>query len=231
MAERTAVLFDLDDTLYPERRFAVSACAAVALQVSADTGIAADALGRVLVARLRAGRRADLLQTACEASGLPQTEVPRLLEVVRRHVPRLRLPRESRDTLTRLRRDGHRLGVLTNGLPDTQRGKVAALGVGDLVDAVVYAEECAPGGKPAAACFETLLSRLEVEARAAVFVGDHPDKDVAGAAAVGLRAIWMVRHRPRDVDAAVGAHAVTRRLADLPPLVKRLLEDAHVAPC
>ena len=56
---------------------------------------------------------------------------------------------------------------------------------------VVYAQEHAPEGKPARACFATVLSRLDVAAPQAVFIGDHPEKDVAGAAAAGLRPIWL----------------------------------------
>ena len=229
MGEATAVVFDLDDTLYPERRFALSGYAAMATRLAGETGMPAGVLYRFLVRRFRDDGREGLLQALCAAHALPLGEVPRLVEVIRTHPPRLRLPRRSRVVLSELRRRGHRLAVLTNGLPATQRGKVAALGLEPLVDLVVYAQECAPDGKPARVCFTTVLRRLQVAATAAVFVGDHPEKDMGGAAAAGFRTIWLPGRRPGPVPAA--AQAVAGSLADVPALVARLLEERHVAAC
>lgn len=230
MRDATGVVFDLDDTLYPERRFALSGYVAVATAVAAETGMPASVLYRFLVRRFRQRGREGLLQSLCAAFALPLTEVPRMVEIIRTHVPRLRLPRGSHEVLAELRARGHRLAILTNGLPAIQRGKVKALGIEDLVDAVVYAQEHAPGGKPAHVCFVAALRRLQVQASHAVFVGDHPEKDIAGAAAAGLRPIWLPGCR---VDAhPVLAAAVASRLTDVPSLVARLLEeDHHVAPC
>ena len=229
MADATAVVFDLDDTLYPELRFSLSGYAAVATTVGAETDMPAGVLYRFLVRRYRTHGREGLLQALCVAFALPRHEVPRLVEIIRTHQPRLRLPRLSRDVLGVLRARGHRLGVLTNGLPSTQRGKVRALAIEDLVDVVVYAAEHAPEGKPAPVCFATVLSRLGVSARRAAFVGDHPEKDIAGAAAAGLRAIWLPG---RQLDPAPSsAEAVATSLADIPALVARLLEVHHVASC
>lgn len=224
------MVFDLDDTLYPERRFALSGYAALATVLGAETGMPARVLFHFLVRRFQRRGREGLLQALCVAFAVPLTEVPRLVEIIRTHAPRLRLPHLSRQVLGALRERGHRLAILTNGLPAIQRGKVKALGIEDLVDAVVYAQDHAPGGKPAHVCFVAALRRLDVQAENAVFIGDHPEKDIAGAAAAGLRPIWLPGRR---LDAPpASADAVARSLADVPLLVARLLkEDRHVAPC
>jgi putative hydrolase of the HAD superfamily len=229
MRETTAVLLDLDDTLYPERRFAISGYAAIAAQLETETGMPAGVLYRFLVRRFRKHGREGLLQALCAAHALPLTDVPRLVEVIRSHTPRLRLPSLSQTVLRELRSQGHHLVVLTNGLPSTQRAKVAALAIAPLIDVVVYAQEYAPDGKPALVCFATALRRVGVDASRAVFVGDHPDKDVAGAVAAGMRAIWLPGRRTGPAPAQASAVATT--LADVPVLVARLLEVPHVAPC
>ena len=229
MRERTAVIFDLDDTLYPERRFALSSYAAVAAHVAPDIGVPSPVLYRFLVQRFRRHGRVDLLQALCAAYDIPLRVVPTLVAVIRAHQPRLRLPRSSSRVLRELRARVHRLGLLTNGLPSTQRGKAAALGVDVLVDAVVYAEEHAPEGKPAPVCFTTVLRRLGVDADRTVFVGDHPDKDVAGASHAGLHPIWLPGRQSGPPPAQ--AHAVARNLAEVPALVARLLEERHVVSC
>ena len=225
MSDPTAVVFDLDDTLYAERRFALSGYAAVSQHLAVPARRPAPDLFRVLWAAHRQGRRAVALQELMAAMGLPDDMVAAAVQVIRSHPPRVRLPRGTRHVLDELRRRGHRLGILTNGLPATQRGKVAALGVEGLVDAVVYAEEHATGGKPAPACFEAVLTALDVPATRAVFVGDHPRKDVAGARACGLSTVWMVgRQWPEPAEADASAADIRA----VPALVERLLESRHV---
>ena len=226
MTEPTAVIFDLDDTLYAERRFALSGFAAVATDVASRTGRSPDALFRSLYRSYRAGHRATALQALVTGYGLADEEISQGIATIRSHQPRLRLPRVAREVLSTLRAQGHRLGVLTNGLPSTQRGKVAALDLAPLVDVVVYAQEYAPAGKPDSACFEAVLSHLEVAASRSVFVGDHPEKDVAGARACGLRTIHVVTAAapsPVEADAAVTS------LRAVPALVARFLEVPHAA--
>ena len=227
MHNPTAVVFDLDDTLYAERRFALSGYADVAQVIARETGIPAGVLYRFLVHRFRAKGREGLLQAMCARFALPVGEIPTWVAVVRAHQPRLRLPAVTRDVLRRLRADGHRLGILTNGIPSTQRAKVDALGLAPLVDVVVCAHEHAPDGKPAAVCFLAVLRHLGVEPRRAVFVGDHPQKDVEGARAVGMGAIRLASWSAREGNAGADA----RTLADVPGLVDRLLEVRHVGTC
>lgn len=219
MADRTAVIFDLDDTLYPERRFALSGYAAVAHDTAARLGRRPEPLFRSLCRSYRTGARATALQDLVAGHRLRDDEVARGIEIIRSHQPRLRLPRTTREVLSTLREQGHRLGILTNGLPSTQRGKVAALGLAALVDRVVYAQEYAPAGKPDAACFRAVLSQLEVDGSRAIFVGDHPEKDVAGAQACGLRAIWLTRPGAR----ATAADATVATLREVPGVVARVL--------
>jgi putative hydrolase of the HAD superfamily len=75
----------------------------------------------------------------------------------------------------------HRLGVLTNGLPDWQRAKLRAHDLEGWFDAVVTSYE-AGAHKPDSAPFRELEGRLNAEAYA--MVGDS-DEDVSGARGVG----------------------------------------------
>ena len=66
--------------------------------------------------------------------------------------------------------------------------------------------------KPNRQIFERALERLNVTPAHAVFVGDHPDVDVAGARGAGMRAIWR---RDPGVSRVVEADAVIEELGDL----------------
>jgi putative hydrolase of the HAD superfamily len=131
--------------------------------------------------------------------------------------------------IAQLRADGWRLGILTNGLPATQRAKVEALGLEARVDAVLYAEEQAPGGKPSRAAFDAVLAALGVPASRAVFIGDDLVRDIQGARAAGMSTIRVVTARgPRRTDGDADAIAT---LEEIPVAAGRLVKGsgAHAA--
>ena len=79
--------------------------------------------------------------------------------------------------------EGASLGVVTNGLPEWQAGKLDHHGLADLFDAVVTSYE-AGAHKPDPAPFELARERLPGEEYA--MVGDDYEADVEGARAAGF---------------------------------------------
>src|SRR5262249_19208460 len=148
---------------------------------------------------LRANRRSLAFQRLCERLDLDSAVVDELREVYRGHKPSLRLPCESRRVLASSR-ESWRVGILTNGLPEVQRRKVAALGVESLVEAVVYAHEVG-AGKPERGVFLAACEALGTEPESTVMAGDDPWNDVDGARRAGLRAIRVRRGLHARIDA------------------------------
>jgi putative hydrolase of the HAD superfamily len=224
------IIIDLDDTLYPLGRFVHSGFAAVAAHVEQRFGVPADD-GYALLARCaREGYQRTAFQSLCAACGLDADTVPALVEVYRAHRPKIFLGHAARTLLRDLRGDGWRIAVLTNGLPSVQARKVEALGLGELVDHVIYAEHFVPGGKPSATVFIEALRRLGTRADRTVCVGDDLERDVAGGRAAGLSTIRLaVRHLPvppeRDAD------IVVHTLTEVPLAAMALIEGVtrHVA--
>jgi len=107
----------------------------------------------------------------------------------------------------------YRLGLLTNGPADIQRHKLAHAGLAAEFDAVAVSGEIGVG-KPDAAAFAVVAAGLGVRADEAVMVGDSWDRDILGALAAGMAAIWLSNGRP--VPAAVHGVTVVASIADLP---------------
>lgn len=87
---------------------------------------------------------------------------------------------------------GYKLGIVTNGVPDLQREKLEGSCLLDRFQAVVISGEL-DIGKPERGIFDHICKTLEVEPSACVMVGDNPERDVAGAAAAGMKAVWVER--------------------------------------
>jgi putative hydrolase of the HAD superfamily len=124
---------------------------------------------------------------------------------------------ETRHVLDSLR-GRRRLGLLTNGAPRIQRGKIAALDLDRYFEATVISAEVG-FGKPDGRVFALTLERLGVPAADAVMVGDSLDRDITGAASAGLRSVWVNR-RGEALAGDARPDAVITNLAELPNLLE-----------
>ena len=96
----------------------------------------------------------------------------------------------------------HAIALVTNGASCLQREKLAASGLADRFDAVVVSGDLG-AGKPDPAIFAHALRALGAAPGDAVMVGDNLAKDVDGALAAGLRAVWLNRDgKERAADRA-----------------------------
>lgn len=222
LPDRRAVVFDMDDTLYPYRHYRLSGFRAVAAHLERTHRVDR----RIAYARLvRASRSRDQgreLQVCLEEWDLGSDRLTELLEVIHTHEPKIALPASSLRTLEHLRRDGWRVGVLTNGPISTQQRKVEALRLVDHTDAVVYASAFGCGiGKPDAAPFLEIARRLGVSPVSTAFVGDDERCDVGGALTVGMHPIrccaWVAG------DRETRARSVIDRLSRVPAAAAELL--------
>ena len=118
---------------------------------------------------------------------------------------------DALQTLAALRGAGFKLGLITNGSVRMQSGKLECLSLPAMFDTVLISD--AEGvSKPDPEIFRRALERLGVDAAHACYVGNHPEVDVAGARAAGLRAVWR---RDPFLPPPLVADGVIEELGDL----------------
>jgi putative hydrolase of the HAD superfamily len=184
-----AVLLDLDDTCFDQREFLAGAFGAVARQAG-ELGVDEDRLRDALETIAAAGSdRGRIIDQALQAVGA-RVPVEPLVDAFRSYRPARLSPYPGvRESLGRMRRVAP-VGLVTNGEPAGQRAKLAALGLDDAFDVVVFSDELGRSfRKPHPAPFLQALRLLDADPGRSFFIGDHPDRDVAGAQHAGMRAI------------------------------------------
>ena len=181
-----AIVFDLDDTLYREKDFVTSGFRAVAQYLANTHGYCFQHLFPAMMTTFEEeGRKAvfHMLQDEFLDSSIPISE---LVDVYRRHRPSIRLFPGYSGLLRRLARY-HRLGIITDGLPEVQQNKAQALRVQSLMDCIVYTWAFGmEKEKPHPFPFSLMLESLGTEPNSVLFVGDNPDKDCRGAHSAGM---------------------------------------------
>lgn len=210
-----ALLFDLDDTLYLEEEFVRSGIDAVARHLAPRLGVGRDELVDRLWYDFRRLGRTGLFDRLVKAYPDSSLSVPELVAVYREHEPVLALSGEVCALLAGLRQR-YKLAIVTDGLPATQKKKIAALQLEAMVDAIVYPWELdAP--KPAPLAFHEACRLLEVTPDQAVIVGDDPFHDVEAARAAGIACIRIRTGRAREIPTRnpPAAYGEIASLADL----------------
>ena len=127
---------------------------------------------------------------------------------------------DTRVTLATLRERGYRLGLLSNTwwAAEWHNADLAAHGLAGFLDELVYTSDL-PHSKPHPSVFREVASRLGVVPKACVMIGDRQIDDVAGARAVGMRAIWR-RNESGFPVSDVAPDATVDALAELPGLLR-----------
>ena len=193
-----AVCFDIDGTLYPKWMFAVN------MALMAFPSIALARRYRRFRATIRLeqenptvpanqkGFRLRQARSILEQDDMPTDE--HALEVLMNRIELqfyrrwdrkwlFMLPfRHLHKAMCSIRKHGMMIGVLS----DFSIGrKLRALGVEDLVDISMCAEESGYL-KPHAAPFDMLSQRLNVDSESILYVGDSYEKDIVGASRAGM---------------------------------------------
>lgn len=196
-----AVLFDLDNTLVDRDAAFVRWVGNRVPTEALPALVALDAGGH--------GPRPRVFAAIAAITGEPVAEVHRaFFAKIGAHC---RLRDDARATLAHLR-GRVKIGVVTNGDPTVQHSKIAGAGVQPWVDTIVVSGDVGVH-KPGAAPFLAALARLEVAPTDAWMVGDHPDNDIAGAAALGLGTVFVTS---RWFDGCPGADHQASDLRTVP---------------
>ena len=124
---------------------------------------------------------------------------------------------EALDVLTRLRKTGMRMAVLSNGSPAMVHAAVKSAGFMPLLDAVISVEE-AGVFKPHPHTYRLAVDHLGVQADAILYVSSN-GWDAYAASAYGMRVLWCNRYGQRAERLPGNPDRVAASLDALPALL------------
>ncbi len=236
------VLFDLDDTLHDDTYAYHSAAEEVAREVAAEHGIDALALKDAYIAEAEgfwhrlsaddlkvklASIRASMWQTALEsvgAGGDPELAHRSAERYNAYRVKYFTLFPGAIDLLRALRERDMKLGIVTNGLSETHREKIALLQLSEYFDAIFLSDEVGMV-KPDPLLFAHACRTLGGAPAHSAMVGDRYDRDIRGALEAGLYAIWL---NVRNENLPLGAQPPDATCSSIAEAGRILLQPAGV---
>lgn len=124
------------------------------------------------------------------ASELPLPEIELIVELFSRHEVG-HVPVTHTDTLRELHRS-HPLGIVSNVWSPSRifEAELDVAGISNLFAVRVWSSDDL-SIKPSPRLFQMALDFFGVESDRVVYVGDNPKRDIAGAKALGMGAVWI----------------------------------------
>ena len=183
--EVDGVIFDLDDTLYSEKEYVRSGYHIIA-ELFPQIQDMEDKLWNVFENDRKA------IDEVFASEGLLKYKA-KALQAYRYQTPDIQLYSGVTELLNQLKKQGKRLGLITDGRPEGQNAKIDALNLRTMVDEIIITDEL--GGiefrKPNGTAFRLMQQRLNIPFERIVYIGDNPNKDFIAPRNLGMRCIWF----------------------------------------
>lgn len=214
-----AVIFDLDDTLYPEEEFVKSGFFSVSEYLAQKYKLYKKKIFQILKREFEKGVRGKNFNLLLENLNLPKKELKKLISIYRHHRPKIRLFPDAKKILIYLKKKKIKLGLITDGPVSMQRNKINALKIKKYFNVITFSDKFGKKfRKPNTLPFKITLQKLKTTPKEVVYIADNPKKDFIGARK--LKILTFLVERPSSLYKFVKINSKNK--PDF--LIKNLLE-------
>ncbi len=189
-----AVVFDLDDTLYPEKSFVFSGFEAVAAWLRRKVTCPFDPAARMR-SLFEQGARGHIFDQVLDEMHCANADmlIPLMVECYRTHRPRINLFEDADRALLRWRAGFH-LALISDGPLAMQQNKVEALGLANRLDLIILTDQWGREfWKPHPRAFETIQKTWGLDGAACLYIADNVEKDFLSPVRLGWRTVRICR--------------------------------------
>jgi putative hydrolase of the HAD superfamily len=215
------LIFDLDDTLYPERTYVESGLRAVARFGYEEFGWNREVSFRFMLNTLDRQSRGAIFNKWLASHDCSQKSlVEKCVNIYRHHTPHLQLHPDARKALLILKK--YPLYVVTDGHKIAQQKKADALRLHRWFRKVLLTHRYGrKHAKPSTYCFNLIRLQERCAWSDIVYIGDNPVKDFVNLNLLGATTVRVLTGMHKNVRAKKGFDA-RHRIPNLSHLAKLL---------
>jgi magnesium-protoporphyrin IX monomethyl ester (oxidative) cyclase len=196
-----AIIFDLDNVLYEEIDYILSAYQDIACYLSKYNGIDENSIFEMLLKSFheKTSIYPYLFNDLLSNLGLDASLLPEILNIYSSVRKKIKLYDGTEKILTYLRKE-YKLGLLTNGNVKAQRNKVNLMRIDKFFNEILYARDLGKENeKPSEIAYSAILARLNTKPQNAVYIGDNPYIDFIGAKRLGILTVRVLTGEFKEV--------------------------------
>ncbi|MCL6494750.1 MAG: HAD family hydrolase [Ignavibacterium sp.] len=189
-----AIVFDLDDTIYPEWQFVSSGFSAVDLWLK-QINIIREGFYEIAWHYYSSGYRGNIFNLALDEMGIRYDDdlINQMVEKYRRHQPLINMHNDARWAINFFRGKAI-LGIITDGYYEVQKNKVKALGLDQEMNIIIYTDQFGRNNwKPSKTPFEKFMYLANLRGEECIYIGDNVKKDFIAANLLHWKTIHVIR--------------------------------------
>lgn len=176
-----AIIFDLDDTLISEFDYVKSGYKVIAKKIKQDYNLekSEDKIYNEML-ELFKNNSNNVFNKVLDDFKLDYNKeyIIELVQAYREHIPKIRFFDDVLPCIKKLKKQGIKLGIITDGYAITQKNKLKVLNAKALFDKIIITDELGKEyWKPSPKSFEIMKNYFNLEYDEIVYVGDNPEKD------------------------------------------------------
>ncbi len=203
-----AVIFDMDDTLYPEYEYVFSGFKAVDEYLISKGTFGFFNMATHLFEK---GERGKIFNQALECLDVSYSkdDIFNLVSIYRNHLPTINLFPDALQILETLK-DKMPLGLISDGYFKVQQMKVQALGLTNYIEKIVLTDEFGRNAwKPSPIPYQILSKHFNLNTNELIYVGDNESKDFITANQLGWTTVQIIRdsNEYKNVEATINYRA------------------------
>lgn len=189
----SAIIFDLDNTLYDVGQYFSGAFKEIAKYLSDKFHVPEPEIYKKLTALWTEKTSMyphlfdDLLDIYNGAN-----EIRDVIKIFNNYNGELTPYQDVVPTLKELRKRNYKLGIITDGDIERQKRKIKLLRLADYFDVIILAKEL-DSKKPSEIPYKEAVNKLNIAPIKSVYTGDNPLLDFEGAKKMGMRTIRILR--------------------------------------
>ena len=188
-----AIVFDLDDTLFPEKEFAMSGFKTVSAYLSQKYKMKEKEIFNIFKKDFDSGLRHRNFNLLLKKLKINEN-IDNLIKIYRNHKPHLSLFSDAKKILDYLQKKGFKLALISDGNVKTQKNKIDALKIKKYFKIITLTDSLGKRfRKPHKRPFEIILKKLNVYPRQALYIADNPLKDFITPKKLGILTVRIKR--------------------------------------
>lgn len=191
-----AILFDLDNTLYPEIEYVKSGFRCVSSYLNSKYDLDKEEIFFRLIDLFEKNGRGKIFDSLLKELGLYSNKnIHLLIYLYRSHFPKIKLYDDTIFVINALKKLDLQIGLITDGRASVQQNKVFALKLDSMFDIIIYTDKLGfENWKPSPLPFKIALDLLNSTPNEVIYVGDDPYKDFSGPKSIGMKTIQIKRN-------------------------------------
>lgn len=188
------LLFDLDDTLYPEIQYVRSGFREVSRKLSELTSISQKKIYYNLIKEFKKERKEVFNRVLLGMNIYSPDLLDELVYIYRYHEPRIRPYNDVKNAVQYLIKK-FILGIITDGESKRQLLKLKSLGLLEYFEKVICTNDLGSEyQKPSEKSFHDMLDYFKLDPGEAAYIGDNINKDFLGPNKIGMMTIMVERN-------------------------------------